>query len=231
MNYNTSRKHSAGFTLVELSIVLVLIGLIIGGVLKGQELIASTRLKMTVSQWDAVKAAINTFQDKYVALPGDYASASTFINKDAPNGDGNGIIGSTSVVTSFDASVGMNSASVNESEAAWKHLSDAGLISSVDKIGSSYVLPGRVAGSSFFIYYGNYGDKTGHWLRLQAGGAAGNPAMPALSPKEAGEIDRKFDNGSFNSGSIQSGSAGSGKCSIDNATSASKTCITLFELL
>ncbi|MBF0394722.1 MAG: type II secretion system protein, partial [Alphaproteobacteria bacterium] len=43
-------EKQAGFTLIELSIVLVLIGLIIGGVLKGQELIRSTRLKMTISQ-------------------------------------------------------------------------------------------------------------------------------------------------------------------------------------
>ncbi len=65
--------HSKGFTLIEIAIVLVLIGLLLGGVLKGQELITSARVRNLISQQDGIKAAFFGFQDRYRALPGDYA--------------------------------------------------------------------------------------------------------------------------------------------------------------
>ena len=65
-------KLTRGFTLIELAIVLVVIGLLLGGILKGQELIESARARNLISQMDSIKAAFFTFQDKYRALPGDY---------------------------------------------------------------------------------------------------------------------------------------------------------------
>lgn len=53
-----------GFTLIEMSIVLVIIGLIIGGILKGQEIIESSRQKNIITQVDGIRSAINTFADK-----------------------------------------------------------------------------------------------------------------------------------------------------------------------
>src|SRR5215510_8766093 len=72
----TMRNLSKGFTLIEIAIVLVIIGLLLGGVLKGQELITGARVRNLISQQDGIKAAFFGFQDRYRALPGDYASAS-----------------------------------------------------------------------------------------------------------------------------------------------------------
>ena len=65
------RKQS-GFTLIEIAIVLVIIGLLLGGVLKGQELITSARVRNLISQQDGIKAAYFGFLDRFRALPGDY---------------------------------------------------------------------------------------------------------------------------------------------------------------
>ena len=65
-----SRKQ-AGFTLIEIAIVLVIIGLLLGGVLKGQELINSAKVKNFAQDFKSVPLFIYGFQDKYKALPGD----------------------------------------------------------------------------------------------------------------------------------------------------------------
>src|SRR5215470_5599339 len=84
--------RSKGFTLVEIAIVLVIVGLLLGGVLKGQELITSARVRNLISQQDGIKAAFFGFQDRYRALPGDYAAASANIAGVNIAGDGNGRI-------------------------------------------------------------------------------------------------------------------------------------------
>ena len=72
-------RQQNGFTLIEIAIVLVIIGLLLGGVLKGQELITSARVRNLISQQDGVKAAYFGFLDRYRALPGDYTTATTNI--------------------------------------------------------------------------------------------------------------------------------------------------------
>jgi len=85
MNMNKQQ----GFTLVEIAIVLVIIGLLLGGVLKGQEMIKSAKVKSQMQQIDGISAAFNTYQDKYGALPGDDANATTNTG-DAGLTNGNG---------------------------------------------------------------------------------------------------------------------------------------------
>src|SRR4026208_1193717 len=88
-----------GFTLIEIAIVLVIIGLLLGGGLTGQELITGARVRNLVAQQDGVKAAYFGFLDRFRALPGDYAAATTNIPAVATtaacgsgNGDGGGTI-------------------------------------------------------------------------------------------------------------------------------------------
>ena len=111
------RQKQTGFTLIEIAIVLVIIGLLLGGVLKGQELITSARVRNLISQQDGVKAAFFGFQDRFRAYPGDYTGATANIPAISTaacgggNGNGNGRI---------DAG--------NEATLAWEHLSKAGFI-------------------------------------------------------------------------------------------------------
>jgi prepilin-type N-terminal cleavage/methylation domain-containing protein len=115
------KRYNHGFTLIEIAIVLVIIGLLLGGVLKGQELITGARVRNLISQQDGIKAAFFGFQDRYRALPGDYASADTNINcgtgVTCAKGNGNGQIESTSVSTV-----------AHEETLVWNHLTAAGFL-------------------------------------------------------------------------------------------------------
>lgn len=119
-----SKARQGGFTLIEIAIVLVIIGLLLGGVLKGQELITSARVRNLISQQDGIKAAFFGFQDRFRAYPGDYSSANTTLKcptgTSCFNGNGNGIVERTA--TPSGGSV------VNETILAWMHLASAGFL-------------------------------------------------------------------------------------------------------
>ena len=113
----TPRRNQQGFTLIEIAIVLVIIGLLLGGVLKGQELITSARVRNLISQQDGIKAAFFGFQDRFRAIPGDYANATANITGVTQNGSGDGQIRRAGAGTANDEHILM-----------WEHLSRAGFI-------------------------------------------------------------------------------------------------------
>lgn len=139
MNFGTKRKQ-AGFTLVEIAIVLVIVGLLIGGVLKGREMITNAKIKRIENDFAGVSAAIYAYQDRYGVLPGDDPSASTRFPgtwRSSDNGNGNGNI-------SGGWSSRNNTA---ESRKIWKHLRGAGLIAGpVDNTNASYQQPSNSFG-------------------------------------------------------------------------------------
>src|SRR5262249_56011653 len=79
----------SGFTLVEIAIVLVIIGLLLGGILKGQEMITQAKIKNVINDFNGVTAAVNSYQDRYRALPGDDLNAASRWSG-AQAGSGNG---------------------------------------------------------------------------------------------------------------------------------------------
>lgn len=103
------KRNQSGFTLIEIAIVLVIIGLLLGGVLKGQELINSAKVKNFGMDFKNIPVYIYGYQDKFRALPGDDVAASTHVASTGitiDNGDGNGIItGNWDSVTATDETV------------------------------------------------------------------------------------------------------------------------------
>jgi prepilin-type N-terminal cleavage/methylation domain-containing protein len=89
------KNQQSGFTLVEIAIVLVIIGLLLGGVLKGQELINSAKVKNLASDFRTIPTYIYGYQDKFKALPGDDSAVATHIPacvSPCQAGGGNGVI-------------------------------------------------------------------------------------------------------------------------------------------
>ena len=120
-------RKQHGFTLVEIAIVLVIIGLLLGGILKGQELITSARVRNLITQIDGVKTAFYGFQDRYRALPGDFTQADTQIPGEPSTGnsaatvDGNG----NAIIEGPNTPGGTNP---KEATLVWDHLSHAGFL-------------------------------------------------------------------------------------------------------
>src|SRR5919205_2820897 len=95
-----SRHKAQGFTLVEIAIVLVIIGLLLGGILKGQEMITQAKIKNSIADFSGISAAYYGYQDRYRAIPGDDANANTRwaaagALPAATSGNGNGVVAGT----------------------------------------------------------------------------------------------------------------------------------------
>ena len=126
------RAELSGFTLIELSIVLVVIGLIVGGVLVGQDLIRAAAVRAQISQIEKFQTATNTFREKYGYLPGDIkdpdASSFGFVPRGASpgQGDGNGLLQNPG---GGGGPVGLNGTMMSgENVTFWNDLSKAGMI-------------------------------------------------------------------------------------------------------
>ncbi|MBP5998064.1 MAG: prepilin-type N-terminal cleavage/methylation domain-containing protein [Azonexus sp.] len=118
------KNNQSGFTLVEIAIVLVIIGLLLGGVLKGQELITQAKIKNVANDFNGMSAAVFGYQDRFKKFPGDDDQAEgRWGNTVTKNGDGNGSVGATGV----DAEV-VCSSTDNENCRFWQHLRLSGFV-------------------------------------------------------------------------------------------------------
>ena len=170
------RNNEKGFTLVEIAIVLVIIGLLIGGVLKGQAMIQNAKVKRVVKSADELRAALYTFYDKYGAYPGDEDIASVPPGDSGTDGDGSGQI------------------SLAESPLVFKDLVLAEIIAG-DFDGTANSLPRHAFGDVYRVYWVNPGGtpaRIDHYIRYD-----NLPWDVAL------EIDTKYDDGVYNTGNIR----------------------------
>ncbi len=139
-------RNQKGFTLVEIAIVLVIIGLLIGGIIKGRTFIDNAKIKNVIRQSEGLTAAIYAYQDRYGKLPGDDDNANTRWGA-ATNGNGNGLIAG------------------GESPDVFQQLALAELITG-EYDGSNYMTH-KYGADVQVIYYGNLYGKSGNTIRFQ----------------------------------------------------------------
>lgn len=193
-------KSNRGFTLVEIAIVLVIIGLLLGGVLQGQELINSAKVRSLNNTVEGITSAWYGFQDRYRAFPGDYNAAATNIaplgSISIANGNGSGTINAAAERTQIWvqlAAAGFISGNY-----------DAGTVNNSDYRCPTTTCPDNGFGVGMSI---NYGADV-----LQTGVSNAHELISGRSiPVEIlVELDRKIDDGNANSGSMQLGDGGNG---------------------
>lgn len=211
-NYPTPKT---GFSLVELSIVLVILGLLTGGILGGQELIKAAELRAITTEFQKWQTGVNTFRQKYLSYPGDMRNATQFwgaygtcppaaeeeLGNATCNGDGDGVI------ALHDGSV----ADSAEHFLFWQHMALAGLVEG-EYSGSRGTVNrwhhdiGVNAPRSRFGSAGWGVDSGGDHTDIQYAidttnalnfGSDGTEIMyePVLTPEEAWNIDTKLDDG------------------------------------
>src|SRR5512146_1475745 len=190
MRGNTMKAVQKGFTLVEIAIVLVIIGLLLGGILKGQEMITQAKIKNAVADFSGISAAYYGYQDRYRAIPGDDPNADTRWSG-AVKGDGNGVVGGTYNVNC------PNTAATGTSESClwWDDLRRAGFVA------------GNGTKQPFNAFTGLLGVQTGDGAATPAaalGGFAGLIVCSANIPdKVAIAIDTQMDDGLIGTGTVR----------------------------
>jgi len=234
------KQKQAGFTLVELAIVMIIIGLLIGGVLKGQALISNAQTTATLAQIKAFDTAITTFRDQYATLPGDMTQqpAQRLHNCGPPspgaafcdvvgNGDGR-------IDVAVNTGLTFGNVDAGEQLTVWGQLSAAGLITGIN---AAAPVPASWGGAFPATKFGN--NSSGYSVGWASGTAALNNSSelqadtragtylaihriagqapggdPGLTPNQAQRIDSKIDDGIPSTGTV----AGSNGTCVASAT-------------
>lgn len=233
MNYRrpdkTTRKSAlaTGFTLIELSIVVVIIGLIAGGVLVGQDLIRAAAVRAQISQIEKFSTAVNTFRGKYGYLPGDMnavtASQLGFATRAGTpgRGDGNGVIEGYY----YQGGILYGWDQLGEPAFFWEDLSAAGLIegrvnTAIDGPPAGPITPmdvwmpsAKIGRDNYVYVYSNTNDGADVAANgvnyfglsgISTMSIAGNiTSVPAINESEALAIDGKIDDGLPISGRVR----------------------------
>lgn len=182
-----------GLSLLEVTIVMVIIGLLIGGIMFGREMMRAADIRGMQNEVAKYSASITLFRGKMGSMPGDLKNASSYWPT-ATNGDGNG-------------KIGYNNGLIAEEYYAWHHLWLANLLS-----GGSYAYngdprntPKSVLSGGYYRmpYQSNIYTTSGHMISINAMNTTTSTAnKPILSPNEVKALDQKSDDGLADSGLI-----------------------------
>ena len=184
------KLNQQGFTLIEIAIVLVIIGLLLGGVLKGQEMIENGKTKNAITDLNGLSAAVNAYRDRYRTLPGDEnvnTQTTRGWSANVGTGNGDGLIGAATA-DPFNTNAG-------ENDNFWRALRFAELIQGDPSQTGATARPSNafngVIGVSRAVY-----------------GIANNTiCMSAIPGKHAAAIDRQLDDGNPQTGTVRAASA------------------------
>ena len=208
-------RKEQGFTLIELSIVLVIIGLIVGGVLVGQDLIRAAEIRATISQLEKYNTAVNTFRGKYNAIPGDIAEASAvtfgFYNNAACTGaaglrDGNGLLDGTAGAGSLLQGAGetglfwqdlssANGLNLNLIEGSYTTATCATAGAITAATAPNYMPAAKLGRGNYFYVYETNGTNYYGLANVGTGAAGALVTATSMSPSQAFNIDNKIDDG------------------------------------
>ena len=200
------KSQQSGFTLVEIAIVLVIIGLLLGGILKGQELINSAKVKNLANDFRVIPTYIYAFQDKFRALPGDDAQVTTHVagatlSTAGPVGNGviNGNWNSTAVA--------------DEAFLFWQHVRLANLAAGSTDTASTTYVPKNAMG-------GTIGISSATATQVQITGMTGTYQIcsAGILGKFAKQLDIQMDDGVTNTGSMRAVADGSALDTAGDAT-------------
>lgn len=212
------KSSNKGFTLVELSIVIVIIGLIIAGVTAGQALVKQSQLRAILTQTDQIRAGINAFKLAYNGLPGDITNGSVYWSgcgaTEICDGDGNKQIGTAL----------KNTDEAPESYIAWWQLNVAGLVpgsytiaagdaGSIAGVIGTTIPAAKYSGAGVTLGYdGGLLTSTASTAKnIMLFGAAVSSALARgafLTPQQAVSLDIKADDGNALKGGIYGGTQG-----------------------
>lgn len=190
-------RSKKGFTLVELAIVIVIIGLILAGILTGRNIVKQATLRAMLTDVNKYTIAINNFKLQYNALPGDFNNAVTYFGATTADGNGDGNV-------EWSAEV----------YRTWQHLSLAGLIEgsytgtsvSTKAVAGRNVPKGPISGSAYnMTSHQGWQDATGFFQIMFGKENPGNTwaDYAVLAPAQAYVVDAKQDNGVAGSGRIR----------------------------
>ncbi|MEN2980074.1 prepilin-type N-terminal cleavage/methylation domain-containing protein [Tistrella bauzanensis] len=164
-----------GFTLVEVAIALVVIALLVGTVLQAQGMVGNTRVQALISDVGAIRTAFSQFQERYGALPGDYAGAAG-LRTGLASGNGDGVLAGTGPS--------------DESAAVWQHLTAAQFLTNLKIPATGVLVPATPLGGQYQVFQ----DSTGTWLRI-GNMATSDNSGPLLTVEQARRLDQELDDG------------------------------------
>lgn len=192
MPYPQIKRRQSGFTLIEIAIVLVIIGLLLGGILKGQELINSARVKNLSADFRNVPVFIYGYQDKFKALPGDDSAADTHVG--GTNASLVGTLGNGLIEGAWDSPT-----PTDESYLFWQHVRLAGLAPGPTVVGAGFPPVNALGGRIGVQSAAPFANMRGSYFICSTG----------ISGQFAKQLDTQLDDGNTAAGSMQVGTTAS----------------------
>jgi prepilin-type N-terminal cleavage/methylation domain-containing protein len=209
-----------GISLLELSIVLVIIGLGISGVLAGRHLLRQSELQEVIKEIASLRGQVLAFRDKYGAAPGDISTATLHWTSGTANGNGDGHITNSGGPTG------------NENFRAWQHLvlaqlMEGGYTGAAVSGGNDYAVFGtnvpvstlNSGGAGYYLDYASwYSLASGDAIVLGGSKLNDKPLNSALTPEDMANLDRKLDDGQPRSGIVIADSGADAPANCDTGT-------------